>query len=627
MYPITINLNNQRLKLPALIRTSTVYLVVCLLTILSPSPIKAQPTLGHPKAIHPKIKASTQSQNKEAQDNSQSKKVNTLEENTASIKPSDHTDILYELMVASIASARGNKDEALENAVEAAKKSQDPAIAAYSTEIAVNFQAAQPALESAVIWANNAKNDLQAQMVAATLLIGQSIEKAQPYLKRAIELDPQEMNQHIITIQSKLSNRSAEHLKMALQQIAKEDENNPYKQIIAAQSTAQQGEIAQANALIDHALKLNPGLTSAIQLKARLIRHEDNSDSRALQYLSDKVTKFPMNSELRVFLASALMDANRLNDAANHLNKLTDDKVYGGQALLFLGEIHFAANQPQKSKNYLLKAFEHSEVQDNAAYDLGELAEIEKRPEEAIQWYAEVKPGTFHIPATIRAVTLLKQNKSWSLAINLLHDASPTTIDEQKLLLLTEVDILAESKQLEDASNLINEILGKLPEDIDVIFSHGLVAIKMKNYTTAESDFKNILKINASYGDALNALGYLLTLQNDRLPEAKQYLNEAVSLSPKNPVYLANLGWVEYKIGDKQKALEYLKQAYSIKENTEIAAYLGEVLWSTGNKQEAIKVLSSAYQVAPENNVLQETLERLKIEKSELKPKEATKGH
>lgn len=578
-------------RLPFLMWPTTVYLFICLLATLIPGSALSKTT-------------NESSDQKEA--------------NVAYINSSDHTQILYELLVASLATARNQPEVALPEALEAATKTNDPAIAAYSTEIAINFQAAEPAIQSAVIWANNDQNDLQAQLVAATLLIGQSIEQAKPFLKRAIELDADAINQNIISLQSKLSTRSAEHLKMALEMIAKEDPNNAYKQLIAAQSTAQQGEISNSNKWVDSALKLKPGLTQAIQLKARLIRYEDNKDTRALQYLAEKVSQFPSNSELRLFLASALMDANRLNDATNHLNKLTNDKDYGGQALLFLGEINLAERQPQKAKTFLLKAFEHKEVKDNAAYDLGEMAEVSQKPEEAIQWYGEVNPGPFQIPATVRAVNILKANKNYTLAINLLHEASPTTLEEQKLLLLTEVDILAESKQMEEASHLINEILSKLPEDIDVLFSHAIVAMKTKDYNAAENDLKNILKINANSTDALNAMGYLLTLQNTRLQEAEGYLNQAVQLSPQNPVYLANLGWIKYKLGDNQKALEYLKQAYEIKNNTEIASYLAEVLWATGDKQAAMKLLSTAYRKSPENTVLLETLDRLKIEAASL---------
>jgi tetratricopeptide (TPR) repeat protein len=532
------------------------------------------------------------------------------------IVPSDqHSDILYKLMLADMASNQNMPEEALKTALDLSISTQDPAIAAYTTELAIQFQAPEPAVQSAEIWAKNAQDDLQAQMVASTLLIGGSIERAIPYLSRAIELDPVQVNQHMMAIQARLSERSAAHLKMALQRIAKEQSSNAYAQLIAAQSTAQQGDIPQANQLVDESLRLNPELTSAIELKARLIRYADDSDTAALHYLNEKVAKYPNNAELRLFYASALMDANRLQEATQHLSKLTDDKTWGGHASLFLGEVYFKSNQPEKSKALFQKALEYDAVRDNAFYDLGELSEYQKNPKDAVLYYTSITSGAFHVPATLRAVQLLKINKMYPEAIQVLHSASPTTIDEQKQLLLSEVDILSSSKQLDEAYSLIDEILGKLPEDVDVLFSHGIVATKLKKWPVAENDLKTLLKIDPNAADAMNALGYLLSLQKDRYDEAKQYLNQALTLAPKNPAYLDTMGWLEYQMGDLKAAIAHLKQAQSLSQDSEIAAHLGEVLWASGKKEDAAIVLKAAYKKTPDNDVLLETFDRLKIDR------------
>lgn len=575
--------------------TSTVYIVTCLLATVS---------------FTPRLFAQTTS-----------REVSTEEQNTALVKAAEHSEILYNMLVADMAYSRRMKEESLSHALLATEKSQDPAIASYTTELAIEFQSPEPALQSAEIWAKNAKNNLQAQMVAATLLIGQSIDKAIPYLTQALTIEPLQVYQHLSTIQSRLSERSAEHLKMALQIIAKNRPNDAYAQLVAGQSTAQQGEIPKAYQWVDQALKLNPSLTPAIQLKARLMRYEDNSDTRALKYLTETVTKFSSNSELRLFLASALMDANRLNDAVLHLNKLTNDTTFGGQAKLFLGEIYLVENKTQKSKELLQQALMHKEVADNAMYDLGELAEKQNNPEEAIQRYSSVNPGPFHVPATLRAVFILKKNKNFTQALQVLHDATPTTVEEQKQLLLSEVDILAINNQLEEASELVEALLEKLPEDIDILLSHSMIASKQKNWKVAENDLKNILIINPNQADALNALGYLLLMQNDRLEEAKNYLSQAIKLNPKNPSYLDSLGWLEYKMGHNKTAITLLEQAQVISQDPDITVHLGEVLWVSGQQKEALVHLNNAYKKDPSNKLLQETVQRLKINSPVLKVK------
>jgi Flp pilus assembly protein TadD len=58
--------------------------------------------------------------------------------------------------------------------------------------------------------------------------------------------------------------------------------------------------------------------------------------------------------------------------------------------------------------------------------------------------------------------------------------------------------------------------------------------------------------------------------------------------------------------------LTYLQKAYKDRTDPEIAAHLGEVLWHLQRTDEARKVWREALDIAPNNETLQETLQRLK---------------
>jgi len=86
---------------------------------------------------------------------------------------------------------------------------------------------------------------------------------------------------------------------------------------------------------------------------------------------------------------------------------------------------------------------------------------------------------------------------------------------------------------------------------------------------------------------ALNALGYTLTVHTERYEEARQLIMKALEIQPENPAILDSAGWVHYHLGENQKALNYLKQAYEILPDVEIAAHLGRVLWAMDKKDDA----------------------------------------
>ena len=96
-------------------------------------------------------------------------------------------------------------------------------------------------------------------------------------------------------------------------------------------------------------------------------------------------------------------------------------------------------------------------------------------------------------------------------------------------------------------------------------------------------------------------------------PEALELIKKAIALMPDDPQIIDSLGWVYYRMGDMDKALEHLREAYAAKPDVEIAAHLGEVLWTTGARDEAMKVWREASGREPKNEVLRGTLARLNV--------------
>jgi tetratricopeptide (TPR) repeat protein len=98
--------------------------------------------------------------------------------------------------------------------------------------------------------------------------------------------------------------------------------------------------------------------------------------------------------------------------------------------------------------------------------------------------------------------------------------------------------------------------------------------------------------------------------QTDRFDEALMLIRKALEFRPEDPFILDSMGWVHYRIGKIDKALEYLERALELKPDAEIAAHLGEVLWISGNKKEARKVWQQGKELGPENTTLLKTIDR-----------------
>ena len=70
------------------------------------------------------------------------------------------------------------------------------------------------------------------------------------------------------------------------------------------------------------------------------------------------------------------------------------------------------------------------------------------------------------------------------------------------------------------------------------------------------------------------------------------------------------MGWVLFRMNQNDAALTFLKRAFEIRPDAEIAAHLGEVLWAMGRHDEAKKVWASALKESPANELLLATVKK-----------------
>jgi Flp pilus assembly protein TadD len=143
------------------------------------------------------------------------------------------------------------------------------------------------------------------------------------------------------------------------------------------------------------------------------------------------------------------------------------------------------------------------------------------------------------------------------------------------------------------------------------LYSHALLAAELGWVDIAESDLRLIISEQPENAAALNALGYTLADQTERYEEAELLIRQAYILEPEEASIVDSMGWVSFRLGRLAEAEEFLRKAWALDQNPEIAAHLGEVLWMRGKQDDARAIWNDAKRVNSENTILKETEERL----------------
>ena len=310
--------------------------------------------------------------------------------------------------------------------------------------------------------------------------------------------------------------------------------------------------------------------------------------------------------------AEALRQLDRLDEAIEVLEALepTLDVLYSIASYSHLSGRHEQARETWE----LMAAWAPIEDVNQHAFMVAWLAEMLDMPVEAASWYQRVRSGPSADRALLRRALLMANAGRLDEARQLLvlaRDTEQRELREQAWLI--EAELLREADQAEAAVALLGEALREAPGSIPLLYSRAINAIEMDDLELAEQDLRRIIQIDGDNAMALNALGYTLTDRTTRHAEAYRLIRRALELSPDEPAILDSMGWVYFRLGRPEMALDYLERALAGEDNPEIAAHLGEVLWHLDQPEQAREVLHSAWERHPEDRHLADTMERLEL--------------
>jgi tetratricopeptide (TPR) repeat protein len=153
------------------------------------------------------------------------------------------------------------------------------------------------------------------------------------------------------------------------------------------------------------------------------------------------------------------------------------------------------------------------------------------------------------------------------------------------------------------------------PENVNV--QTRLIALYLLTQKNEEAEAACIEMINRIPNSPVgyNELAGLLTARGDAesLANALEVATKAVELNPKSGLYLDTLGWVHFKQGKFDVALEELSKAEDMEPgNPEIQYHLGAALVKAGKFSEAIVHLNLAVVTGPGSDIAKEATSLLK---------------
>ena len=163
--------------------------------------------------------------------------------------------------------------------------------------------------------------------------------------------------------------------------------------------------------------------------------------------------------------------------------------------------------------------------------------------------------------------------------------------------------VLAQSclwaKQYDCAQEQFRQILQQEPDSAAAHVLLGEALDGLERTPEAITEFQTAIQSAPREPDLHFGLGYLYW-KSQRYPEAQKEFQAELGLDPKHAQSLAYLGDIAIKQNDPQRAIDFLRQAISLKQDIRIAYLdLGAAQAQLKNYPEAVKALNRAVELDP----------------------------
>jgi tetratricopeptide (TPR) repeat protein len=536
--------------------------------------------------------------------------------------------LFYQLLLGELNARADEPGAAFSLILDAARRTNDPALYKRAVHIALDARAGDSALQAARAWSQAQPESREANRYVFEVLLrlNKVAETLEP-MRRDVQLSPPKDQQSVIWSIPGNFERLSDPLLAA---------NTVQKALAGWLKDAMLGPSAWA-VVGRMRLAASDRLAALGAAKAGL-ELDTNAEHPALLALSMMQPDLPeaealvrkhlpaARPEFQLAYVKALLNGKREADGLSQLKAMTVDRPDFLESWLLLGLLEVQGGEMDRAerdlKHYLSLADKLDPAQmpaevrrgrSQAFHALAQVAQQRKDFAGADAWLQRIDNPDDVLRAQIRRAALLALQGQLDEGLKMIRSQPERTANDLLAKQSAEIQLLRENKQYAQARTQLQAKLALNPDDLDDQYELAMLHEKLGELGDMERLLRQLMQAKPDDPQAFNALGYSLADRGLRLPEAKALIQKALQLSPGDPFITDSLAWVEFRSGNLEAALTLLQGAFKERPDAEIAAHLGEVLWVLNRRSEAQEIWREGLKLNPTNESLMDTLKRLQV--------------
>ena len=369
---------------------------------------------------------------------------------------------------------------------------------------------------------------------------------------------------------------------------------------------AQQGNYAAAETAFMRAVRRSRRFTAAYLNLGRLYQENPGLDpeanNKALQVYQRVLEYEPQNEEGNYQIAALLLKAEKYQESADHIGRLSNDVQNRPQASSIACADFAGLGSRTRADDRAARLLKNSDFTQEDAQEMLPALQIGKRDDLVILLLENLQARQALPPQLLQSLGLAYQRTHNLTAARAALEKLASSGNLSVALLLQLAQVAREQQDYKGSLGYVAHAQDLEPNNASIRYYFGLVCIDLNLLAEAGGAFDKAVKLepeNPTYNYAMGAVASFLHDPGEAIPFFQKYLK----LKPEDPRAKLALGTAYFRAKDYDAAVPWLTEAVAIPETSTAAHYyLGSIALQQRRLDDALHHLQLALKANPDHS-------------------------
>lgn len=472
------------------------------------------------------------------------------------------------------------------------------------------------AVEQAEIAVEMAPQSLDARMTLGTLYSGlKMFEPARNQFEEVLKIDPGHTDSAIylgaLLAEDRKFDESIRYFESLSKNPRFKEPERAYYYIGRVLAEQGQAKYMDAQKALNRALQLKPEYPEAALALSMLLRAQ-GKDKDMEQLLRSYQEKFGPEREMARQLSHYYLERENYERALEQLEYIDGFERDNLNVKTQIAFILIEQKKYEAAIQRLEDILQQMPDSDKVRWYLGAVYEEIGKPDIAVQHYKEIQANSpYFAEAIIHTAQLYKSRNQLEKAVETVERGLAQQ-DDVPTLYAFYATLLDDQKSYKQAAKMLSSAIGKFPDNTQLHFFLGTMHDRMGNSSETIRQMLKVLELDKDHVQALNYLAYTYAELGKNLDEAFDLATRALDLQPNDGYILDTVGWIHFKRGENEKAIQYLEAAVKAKgDEAIISEHLGDAYLRHQMWQKAQKMYRRAAELEGDQNRVRKIQEKI----------------